>query len=99
MRDEVNATSKNIGGLVDLFRVNRHIEKLNMTPTRLFYGVVLIDVAKANVHDVIFIKSLLDDFDDGGLILALWEVIGDKCRANSKFRRIANSLVAGNAHL
>ena len=53
MWDEVDAASKDVGRLVDPLRVDRGVETLDMAPSRLFVGGVLVVVAKANAHDVV----------------------------------------------
>ena len=52
-------------------RVDRGVETLDMAPPHLFVGVGLVVVAKANAHDVVRSKCMLNGPCDGSLCLPL----------------------------
>ena len=72
MRDEVDAAAKNVSGFVNPVGVDRRIEALQVTPTRLLIG---IGVTKTNVHYIVVSKKLLHCFCDGGLRFFLGKVV------------------------
>ena len=90
--DEVDAPSKDVGRLMEPFRIDCGVEALDMAPPHLFVGVGLVSVAKANANYVVRPKGLLDGPCDGGLRLALWEIIGNEVCANSKFQWVSGAL-------
>ena len=81
------------------FRAYLGVEALDVTPPRLFVGVgVVVDVV-AHSKYVVRSECLFYGSRDGCLGFSLWEVVGDKGRANPELRGIASALVASDAHL
>ena len=83
---------------MDPIRVNRGIQALYVSPSRMFIGVGVV-VAETYPDDVIRSKRLLYGFGDGSLGFALREIIGDECRAYTKLGWIADSSASRDAYV